>query len=286
MRELTGLGAIASSFDAIVFDQWGVLHNGTHAYPGALEILSQSASLPVQLGVLSNSGKRSQPNRARIAAMGFGSEDFSVVMTSGEALWQDCLSGRLGPIRRLFPICAKESDAIQWAEGLTAIELVPSLAEADGILLMGLADDADVSSGIRSSLEQGLARALPLFCSNPDKASPRAHGVVVPSPGALAETYAEAGGAVHYYGKPYPAVFEAIQRELGISDASRILMVGDSLEHDIAGAAAMGWKSLFIRGGLHAATFSSGQEIASSVERLSREAQSPMPEYTMEFLCP
>ncbi|MBN8532802.1 MAG: TIGR01459 family HAD-type hydrolase [Rhizobiales bacterium] len=286
MRELTGLGAIAGAFDAIVFDQWGVLHNGTQRYRSARETISALAETPARLAILSNSGKRSQPNRARIAAMGFRIDDFSVVMTSGEALWQDCQSGRLGPIHRLFPICAKESDAFQWVEGLEAVELVSSPAEADGILLMGLADDADVNSGIRSNLDQGLARALPLFCSNPDKASPRANGVVVSSPGALAETYAKAGGVVHFYGKPYPAVFEALQRELGIDDPSRILMVGDSLEHDIAGAAAKGWKSLFIRGGLHAAAFSSELEIASSVECLSREARSPLPDYTMEFLCP
>jgi ribonucleotide monophosphatase NagD (HAD superfamily) len=37
--------------------------------------------------------------------------------------------------------------------------------------------------------------------------------------------------------------------------AGRYLMVGDSLEHDIAGAHTAGWDSLLIEGGLYADAF-------------------------------
>jgi HAD superfamily hydrolase (TIGR01459 family) len=286
MRDIAGLGAIAETFDAIVFDQWGVLHNGTLAYPGALEAVRSARRETSRLAVLSNSGKRSEPNRARIAAMGFDLADFALVMTSGEALWQDCHAGRLSVTRRLFPICAKESDAILWAEGLSAVELVATLEAADGVLLMGLADEADAGAAVQSSLDQALSRGLPLYCSNPDKASPRANGIVVQSPGALAEAYRAASGIVHFYGKPHPAVFEALQRELGVADPSRILMIGDSFEHDIAGAKAMGWASLFIRGGLHAAAFTPGEDCSSRMEHLCEEAGCALPDYTMELLYP
>jgi ribonucleotide monophosphatase NagD (HAD superfamily) len=36
-------------------------------------------------------------------------------------------------------------------------------------------------------------------------------------------------------------------------DPSRVLMVGDSIEHDVAGANAAGIHSLFVAGGIHAA---------------------------------
>ena len=55
-------------------------------------------------------------------------------------------------------------------------------------------------------------------------------------PGTLAKWYAEMGGAgnVTLMGKPASIIYKASMKELGV-DASRILAIGDSLEHDIAG---------------------------------------------------
>ena len=99
-----------------VFDQWGVLHNGTSAYAGAIEIIETLANHTKTLAVLSNSGKRSAPNIARIAAMGFKKNYFQTVLTSGEVLWQDMKSGRI-PHKCFYPIERTKGDAAQWAHG-------------------------------------------------------------------------------------------------------------------------------------------------------------------------
>ncbi|MCU0818115.1 MAG: hypothetical protein MUF11_02270 [Beijerinckiaceae bacterium] len=65
MRHLASLRDIAGEFDAIVFDQWGVLHNGSTAYPGAIAAMEALADGPARLAVLSNSGKRSAPKARR-----------------------------------------------------------------------------------------------------------------------------------------------------------------------------------------------------------------------------
>lgn len=52
-------------------------------------------------------------------------------------------------------------------------------------------------------------------------------------------------------GKPAPIIYEAALAELGLP-ASQVLAIGDSLEHDIAGATAAGVDSLFVVGGIHA----------------------------------
>ena len=52
-----------------------------------------------------------------------------------------------------------------------------------------------------------------------------------------------------YYGKPHPAAFEAALASLGVPP-SRVLHVGDSLLHDVAGAHAAGVDSLFVAGGI------------------------------------
>ena len=40
---IKSLEEIATDYDAIVFDQWGVLHNGTSAYAGATEVIETLA---------------------------------------------------------------------------------------------------------------------------------------------------------------------------------------------------------------------------------------------------
>ena len=73
------------------------------------------------------------------------------------------------------------------------------------------------------------------------------------SAGALARAYSQRSGRVIYYGKPHRPVFQALSTSL---QAQRFLMVGDSLEHDIAGAQAVGWDSVLIQKGLYASAFS------------------------------
>ena len=248
---IKSLKDIATDYDAIVFDQWGVLHNGTSAYAGAIEIIETLANHTKTLAVLSNSGKRSAPNIARIAAMGFKKNYFQTVLTSGEVLWQDMKSGRI-PHKCFYPIERTKGDAAQWAHGLN-IEFV-GFEKAAAILLMGVPDDHD-ETHYHCLWRNAQDRNLLVYCSNPDHSSPRKEGLVT-SPGAIAATYETRGGQVVFYGKPHAKVFQSMQEVL---DTERILMVGDSLKHDIAGAKNIGWDSLLVTGGLYAKAFEDSQ---------------------------
>lgn len=239
---------IASQYDAIVFDQWGVLHNGTSAYLGAVAAINALGAAAPKLGVLSNSGKRAAPNADRIAAMGFEVDHFDYVMTSGEALWQDVKHGVI-PQKRFFPIERSQGDAMAWADGLD-IDITQNVRKAQAILLMGLPDGTELS-GYVAPLKGWITRKLPVFCSNPDRQSPRAGGSVI-SPGAVAFAYRDVGGHVVFYGKPHHPIYRAMETAMG---EGKYLMVGDSLEHDIAGAHTAGWDSLLIEGGLYGDAF-------------------------------
>lgn len=288
VQAIASLASIAGRFEALVFDQWGVLHDGTRPYPGAIAAVEALASQGMRLAVLSNSGKRSAVNRARIAAMGFPASAFEVVMTSGEALWRDVADGRLPGLSALLPIAASRQDAEAWADGLPCARLVDDPALADAVLLMGLPEtnEAQDSAAFARILAEARKRGLPVLCSNPDKASPRAGGVVVPSPGALAAAHAMAGGHVLLYGKPHGPVFDALQRALHVEQPSRLLMIGDSPEHDIAGAQAAGWTSLLVRGGLHASHFRPDGDVATEVAQLSAAHGAPLPDYTIAEVMP
>ena len=92
-------------------------------------------------------------------------------------------------------------------------------------------------------------RGLPLICTNPDLVSldgPRR----TPGPGAFASTYEEAGGLVRWVGKPWPLIYETALARLAMP-ADRIVAVGDSLEHDVRGAAGAGIDSALVLSGVH-----------------------------------
>ncbi|MCF2869841.1 TIGR01459 family HAD-type hydrolase [Octadecabacter sp. G9-8] len=276
-QAIQSLHDIADQFDAIVLDQWGVLHDGSAPYPLAIETLRALKTKGVRLAVLSNSGKRSAPNANRITAMGFDADLFETVMTSGEALWRDIAAQRLA-YTSLYPITRAHGDAQGWAKGLD-ITLTDDLAQADAVLLMGLPDGAGADD-FAQILSDAKTRGLPMLCTNPDRASPRADGVVVLSPGALAHDYQDRGGDTRFYGKPHQPVFTAIAETL---QTDRLLMVGDSLEHDIAGGHGAGWSTLFIQGGLHASAFRSG-DVIQTIHDLARKDTAPLPTYTLTRL--
>lgn len=270
-QALESLAEIADRYDAIVFDQWGVLHNGRTAYPTARAAIDALGDKP--LAVLSNSGKRSAPNAQRIGAMGFDMAAFTQVMSSGEALYQD-LAGNTIPHRRFLPVETARGDAATFARGLDIA--FTDLRDAEALLLMGLPDHATLDAW-RPKLEAALPR--PAYCSNPDHASPRGDETVI-SVGLLASAYAEMGGKVTFYGKPHLPIFTALQKNLGTDN---ILMVGDSLAHDITGAATAGWDSLFLTGGLYHTRFN-GADWRAPLAALMDETASPAPTYIMDVL--
>ncbi len=266
MQALDSLMEVADQFDAIVLDQWGVLHDGTTPYPGAVEAIHALRTSGKRLSVLSNSGKRAAPNAARITDIGFPEDAFEVVMTSGEALWQDIVAGRI-PHSRFHPITRDDGDAERWAEGL---QITLTETDPDAVLLMGLPD---------AGADHRLPANLPVYCTNPDRASPRAGGVTVVSPGALAHDHKDNGGDVTFYGKPHEPIFRAVEQALGTTN---LLMVGDSLEHDIAGGHAAGWSTAFIRGGLHASAFTGDH--AETIHTLATAENTPLPTYHLAHL--
>ncbi|WP_164512227.1 TIGR01459 family HAD-type hydrolase [Oceaniglobus ichthyenteri] len=274
-RFINSIVDIAEDYDAIVFDQWGVLHDGSAPYPFAIDTLNALKAKGTVLAVLSNSGKRAAPNAKRIASFGF-KDMFSTVMTSGEALWQGFSKGMLKETR-LFAIERDAGDAMEWAQGL-ALEFT-GIEQAEAILLMGLPENA-AENYCSAELKTALAKSLTVYCSNPDRASPRAGGTRVIAPGTLAHEYAQAGGPVTFYGKPHRAVFDALQAALG---CSRILMVGDSIEHDIAGGTAAGWDTLLVQGGLYKNEFAS-QPASQVLASLCAKYDAAAPTYQIELL--
>ncbi|MEM0977193.1 MAG: TIGR01459 family HAD-type hydrolase [Pseudomonadota bacterium] len=275
-RALQSLTEIASDYDAIVFDQWGVLHDGTKPYPKAVRTLETLKTSGVRMAVLSNSGKRAAPNADRIVGMGFAPQLFETVMTSGEALWRDVKSSTV-PAGLFYPIERSPGDAALWADGLS-VDFTADIQMAEGVLLMGLPDGSTLDDW-HSKLDAALDQGLTIYCSNPDRKSPRKDGFVI-SPGALAFAYQDMGGTTVFYGKPHRPIFASVEAALG---TDKLLMIGDSLEHDIAGAAASHWDSVLVQGGLYAKEFA-GADPDQILSKLISENDYIAPTFRMEMV--
>ena len=286
-RDLASILDVADAFDVVVLDQWGVLHDGTRPYPRVANAMARLRERGVRLAILSNSGKRASLNRERIVRIGIPLAPDDVVMTSGEALWSDIRSGRV-ELSRFRAVCGRPEDAPLWADGLN-VEFVP-VSDAEALLLMGLPDERPGDGAVaeqaararEKTLNAALARGLPAFCTNPDLASPREDGSV-PSVGALAKRYEEMGGTVNWYGKPYRPIFAALSAALGDPPAERVLMVGDSPMHDIAGGNGFGWRTLLVRDGLHAHHFGEAASIDDALGTLIND-EAERPDHTIADL--
>ena len=120
-----------------------------------------------------------------------------------------------------------------------------------------------------------------MLCANPDQRTIDVDGATpLYMPGTMADAYRAMGGEVVLYGKPGVAHFSAALRAAGVDDAGRALMVGDSLHHDILGAAAAGLDSLFVvESGVHAKELA--EVSGAGVERLAAAEGAPVPTFVM-----
>ena len=288
-RLIQSLRDIASEFDVAVLDQYGVLHNGKAPYPGAVDALRLLARERKDIAVLSNSGKRSLLNRQRIEAIGGPLPENAVVETSGEAAWNDIYSGGSAlpgePPHRLLPVAARAGDAEQWAEGNNRVQLTERVEDADGILLMGMPPKGAAEQS-QELLKDARRAGIPVICTNPDRTSPENGGFVL-SPGVLADQYEMSGGRVIWYGKPHSPVFHSVRRRFPGIPGNRFLMVGDSMLHDVSGAAETGFQTCFVRAGIHALNFTECQSDAATltvIRSICSDSQLPAPDYSLREL--
>jgi HAD superfamily hydrolase (TIGR01459 family) len=250
LRDIAGLGEIAGGYDAFLLDQYGVLHDGMRLYPGALEALRQLAAQRKIVLVLTNSGKRAAANRERLVRLGIGRELFLDAVSSGEAAWVAIRDGRLGepfrPGRRAY-LVGRAGESY----GFDDLDLKPvdRPGQADFLLILGSNAPATSLDDYADMLRAAAAEGIPALCANPDRLMLTPSGRL-PAPGAIAARYAQLGGPVTWIGKPHADIYRAALTLAGNPPPARALAIGDSLEHDIAGAAAAGLATLLIRAGV------------------------------------
>jgi HAD superfamily hydrolase (TIGR01459 family) len=246
---LNELGAL---YDVFFIDQFGVLRGGEAAYDGAVPALARLKAQGKTIVILSNSGRSGPYNAARLAKLGFDNHSFDHFVTSGDVALALLEAGLL-PIERsrrtrCLTIASGEDHGLADKLGLSSVDLA---GDADLIIISGSETERIPLEAYRSLLLPAAMRVTPCICTNPD-----IHKLVgeklLPAAGAIAALYEEMGGVVTRVGKPYVDIYRHAHALCGHPDKSRIVSIGDSLEHDIRGGAGFGIDSVLARTGVQA----------------------------------
>ena len=121
--------------------------------------------------------------------------------------------------------------------------------DADIVLLSASEGDLYDLDHYRQLLGPTAARGVECLCTNPDKIMLTAGGPRFGA-GRIADLYAEMGGPVTWIGKPFPDIYAAALAMLGNPDPARVVCVGDSIEHDIAGGGGVGLATALVTTGV------------------------------------
>lgn len=261
---IANLADLGTRYDAVFCDLWGCLHNGKTPFPTAVAALQGFRAGGGKVLLLTNAPRPKSSVIKQLNAMGVPRDAWDEVVTSGDATQGAMLNGAVG--RRLYFIGAAKDevfftdfadDLADLAASQPPILRVP-LAEAEGIICTGLADDlTETPDDYRAVLLQCKINDLPMLCANPD--------VIVDfgdkrlyCAGALAEAYETMGGTVFYFGKPHPPIYDLARRRLSALTGGKdmqILAIGDGVTTDVQGGMSEDIDTLFVTGGIAASEF-------------------------------
>lgn len=243
---IAGLSEIAHDHDALICDIWGVVHNGHAPFPEAAEALRRFRRERGPVVLLSNAPRPPGSVEAQFHRIGVATDCYDAIVTSGGAA-RDDLAARIArdASLSLYYIGPEQDAAV--LDGLAIART--GIAEADLALCVGLVDDLhETPSDYSDILAAMRAKNLTMLCANPDLKVYRGTQLCWCA-GALAEAYEAIGGPVTYYGKPYPAIYDAALKIAG--RPKKALAIGDALVTDLKGAQGVGLEALFIADGLH-----------------------------------
>ena len=224
------------TFRGLLLDLEGVLHQGDVPIPGAVEALRDLQQSGLAIRYLTNTTTR--PRRAiaaRLQALGFAVETNEVFSPPAAAAR---LLADLGA-ERLHLAAAPEL-----AEDLTEFEMVDDAPDA--VVVGDLY--RDFTWDRLNGLFQRIAAGATLVALHKNRVSRREEGISLDlGPFVAALEYA-AGVEARVVGKPAKDFFDLALGSLGLAP-QEVLMVGDDIEADIAGALTAGLAAVQVKTG-------------------------------------
>ena len=248
-KPLLHLRDLASSYDVIFSDIWGVVHNGIAAYAEACAALAQFREQGGKVVLISNAPRPYWSVMEQLDRLGAPRTTYDGVVASGDVTHELALQQ---PVARCYHIGAAHDEHLfrDLPVARTGME------EASFIICSGLRnDESETAEDYRAELEALAKRNLPMICANTDLVVERGTKLIACA-GALAVVYESLGGTIMQAGKPYTRIYEKTLAKaeslLGRqADKTRILAIGDAIRTDVVGARGFGVDCLFLTAGIH-----------------------------------
>src|SRR6185503_7687100 len=253
---LTSIEQLIECYDALLFDAYGVLVHVSGAMPDAPKLIKRLNRIEKPYCIVTNDASR-LPNKAAARYRSYGLDvDAENIITSGGLLPEYFAKHRLRGARCVVLGPADSRRYVELAGG----ELVPADAEFDALVIgdeSGFPFLETVDTALTTLFKQlDAGRHVHLVLPNPDLIYPSgvdsfgiaAGGVALLFEAALRRRYRDrAGLEFARLGKPYPHLYEAA---MALCDTRDVVMIGDQLETDIAGAIACGIDSALLTTGV------------------------------------
>jgi HAD superfamily hydrolase (TIGR01450 family) len=255
-------------YAGVVIDLDGVCYRENDPVPGSCEAVERLRAAGIGVAFATNNATRTPEQTAdKLRSMGF-EVDADEVVTSAIAA-----ADLVEPGTRCMVIGMQGlRDAVR-ARGC---ELVDD-PEDTQVVLTGLDRELTYDKLVRGT--RALLAGARFIASNADHSYPAADGI---SPGAgviMAALETATGRRAEVAGKPEAALFTSAAARLPAGD---LLMIGDKLETDIAGAAALGWDTALVLTGVTARSELDGADptptwIADDLATLVEDLLGPRP---------
>ncbi len=237
--EIRSLLDIADQIDAFVFDAFGVLNVGETMIPGADKRLDQLRDHGCAIRILTNAASYDRDGAiAKFKRLGLRIRDEEII-TSREAALQNLAEGHWG-------VMAADNDRlVDLPADITRLADAPEDYDAvDQFLFLSTANWAASRQDLLVKSMQKHPRRL--LIGNADLAAPRDEGFSI-EPGHFGHEIADQfPDHVQFFGKPFPEVYDLVEKSLPSLHPERIAMCGDTLHTDILGAAARGWRTVLV----------------------------------------
>lgn len=247
---LAHAGPLLARYDVAFCDVWGVMHNGREAYASSGEALARFRARGGTVILVSNAPVPADGVERVLEKTGVRRDAWDAIVSSGDIALGHIAEKGYRHLHRIGP-AGRDSRLFARLPGRDA-----PLAEADAIVCTGLVDDRhETVESYHPLIEEGVARAVPFVCANPDLVVDVGEKRYLCA-GSIAAEYERRGGAVFWAGKPHPSAYRAALARAGelrggAPDRKRILGIGDALRTDLAAAHGMGIDALFIASGIH-----------------------------------
>ena len=161
MKIIRGLSEVYKNYDVFLIDLWGVMHNGIHLYPGAIEVVENLNKLKKRFVLLSNAPRPSENVKKFLLNLKMDKIFLKNIFTSGEAALKSLQQNKYG--KNFYHLGPKRDNCL--FEGFETNKR--SLDNADFILCTGLLDGKENSLNFYKNLLKNHTQ-IKMICTNPD----------------------------------------------------------------------------------------------------------------------